>query len=177
VQSNLVLSLAKGTLARRNYMSDQTMNKSAVTEQNRARVMEMELPSSTSTPEELLRRIATLLFVLVAGLLTAFAYYASSICITVVLAAFLAILFDPVVAILEKLHLPRGVAAAVVVLARRLEAAARGCGGRGRYANSIGERARIKVYRGCAAEHGPSHCHGQSCLEPKNVAKMFVEEA
>jgi predicted PurR-regulated permease PerM len=79
--------------------------------------MEMELPSSTSTPEELLRRIATLLFVLVAGLLTAFAYYASSICITVVLAAFLAILFDPVVAILEKLHLPRGVAAAVVVLA------------------------------------------------------------
>jgi len=93
------------------------MNKSAVTEQNRARVMEMELPSSTSTPEELLRRIATLLFVLVAGLLTAFAYYASSICITVVLAAFLAILFDPVVAILEKLHLPRGVAAAVVVLA------------------------------------------------------------
>ena len=79
--------------------------------------MEMEQPSSTSTPEELLRRIATLLFVLVAGLLTAFAYYASSICITVVLAAFLAILFDPVVAILEKLHLPRGVAAAVVVLA------------------------------------------------------------
>jgi hypothetical protein len=35
------------------------------------------------------------------------------------------------------------------------------------YANSIGERARIKVYRGCAAEHGPSYCHGQSCLEPK----------
>jgi len=54
---------------------------------------------------------------LVAGLLTAFAYYASSICITVVLAAFLAILFDPLVAKLEKLHLPRGVAAAVVVLA------------------------------------------------------------
>ena len=65
----------------------------------------------------LLRRIAILLFILVAGLLTVFGYYASSICITVILAAFLAILFDPVVIILEKLHLPRGVAAAVVVLA------------------------------------------------------------
>ena len=42
---------------------------------------------------------------------------ASSICITVVLAGFLAILFDPVVVILEKLHLPRGVAAAGIVLA------------------------------------------------------------
>ena len=46
-----------------------------------------------------------------------FVYYASSICITVVLAAFLAILFDPVVVKLEKLRLPRGVAAAIVVLA------------------------------------------------------------
>jgi predicted PurR-regulated permease PerM len=51
------------------------------------------------------------------GLLTVFGYYASSICITVVLAGFLAILFDPVVVILEKLHLPRGVAAAGIVLA------------------------------------------------------------
>jgi predicted PurR-regulated permease PerM len=65
----------------------------------------------------LLRRIAILLFILVAGLLTVFGYYASSICITVILAAFLAILIDPVVVTLEKLHLPRGVAAAVVVLA------------------------------------------------------------
>jgi predicted PurR-regulated permease PerM len=53
----------------------------------------------------------------VAGLLTVFGYYASSICITVVLAGFLAILFDPVVVTLEKLHLPRGVAAAGIVLA------------------------------------------------------------
>ena len=62
-------------------------------------------------------RIAILLFILVAGLLTVFGYYASSICITVVLAGFLAILFDPVVVTLEKLHLPRGVAAAGIVLA------------------------------------------------------------
>jgi predicted PurR-regulated permease PerM len=98
-------------------MSEQATNKSAVAEQNRALVVEMPLPSSASTPDELLRRIATLLFVLVAGLLTVFAYYASSICITVVLAAFLAILFDPLVVILEKLHLPRSLAAAFVALA------------------------------------------------------------
>ena len=77
----------------------------------------MGLPSSTSPSDLLLRRIAILLFVLVSGLLTVFGYYASSICITVVLAGFLAILFDPVVVTLEKLHLPRGVAAAGIVLA------------------------------------------------------------
>ena len=77
----------------------------------------MGLPSSTSPSDLLLRRIAILLFVLVSGLLTVFGYYASSICITVVLAGFLAMLFDPVVVTLEKLHLPRGVAAAGIVLA------------------------------------------------------------
>ncbi len=97
-------------------MSDQVTNKIAVAEQSQVRVVEMALPSSTSPSDELLRRIATLLFILVAGLLTVFCYYASSLCITVVLAAFLAILFDPVVVKLEKLHLPRGVAAAAVVL-------------------------------------------------------------
>jgi predicted PurR-regulated permease PerM len=98
-------------------MSDQVTNKGAVAEQSQVPVVEMASPSSTSPSDELLRRIATLLFILVAGLLTVFGYYASSICITVVLAGFLAILFDPVVVILEKLHLPRTVAAAGVVLA------------------------------------------------------------
>ena len=84
---------------------------------NEVGLVRMAPPSSTSPSDVLLRRIAILLFILVAGLLTVFGYYASSICITVILAAFLAILFDPVVIILEKLHLPRGVAAAVVVLA------------------------------------------------------------
>jgi predicted PurR-regulated permease PerM len=79
--------------------------------------LEMAQPSSTSPFDALLCRIATLLFILVVGLLTVFAYFASSICITVVLGGFLAILFDPVVVLLEKLHLPRGVAAAGVVLA------------------------------------------------------------
>lgn len=98
-------------------MSDQVTNKSATTEQSQVGLVEVALPSSSAPSDMLLRRIAILLFILVAGLLTVFGYYASSICITVILAAFLAILIDPVVVTLEKLHLPRGVAAAVVVLA------------------------------------------------------------
>jgi predicted PurR-regulated permease PerM len=58
-------------------------------------VLEMAPPSSIPLSDKLLRRIAILLFILVAGLLTVFGCYASSICITVVLAGFLAILFDP----------------------------------------------------------------------------------
>jgi predicted PurR-regulated permease PerM len=98
-------------------MSDQVMNESAAADQSQVGLVETALPSSTAPSDMLLRRISALLFILVAGLLTVFGYYASSICITVILAAFLAILFDPVVIILEKLHLPRGVAAAAVVLA------------------------------------------------------------
>ena len=97
-------------------MSDQLTDKNSVVEQSQASVAENMPPFSTSPSDRLLRRIATLLFLLVAGMLTVFGYYASSICITIVLAAFLAILFDPLVVKLEKLRLPRGVAAAAVVL-------------------------------------------------------------
>jgi len=97
-------------------MSDQLLNK-AVAEESQVRVMEMALPAATQSSDKLLSRIAILLFVLVVGLLTVFGYYASSICITIILAGFLAILFDPVVVTLEKLHLPRSVAAAGIVLA------------------------------------------------------------
>jgi len=97
-------------------MSDHVTN-TAVTEESQLRAVEMVLAPSTSSSDKLLSRIAILLFILVAGLLTVFGYYASSICITVVLAGFLAILFDPVVVKLEKLHLPRSAAAAGVVLA------------------------------------------------------------
>jgi predicted PurR-regulated permease PerM len=90
---------------------------SEVAEQTQIHAVEMALLSSISMSEKLLRRIAALLFMLVTGLMTVFGYFASSICITVVLAAFLAILLDPVVVKLERLHLPRAVAAAVVVLA------------------------------------------------------------
>ena len=98
-------------------MSYQVTNKSAAAEQSQVRLLEMPPPSSISSSDRLLSRIAILPFILVAGLLTVFGYYASSICITVVLAGFLAILFDPLVVALEKLHLPRSVAAAVIVLA------------------------------------------------------------
>jgi len=70
-----------------------------------------------SAPDNLLSKILILLFISVAGLLTVFGYYASSICIIVVLAGFLAVLFDPLVVLLEKLHLPRGLAATGIVLA------------------------------------------------------------
>jgi len=111
------LSPTNGASARRKRMSDQVTNKNAVPEESQVRVPEMALPSSASPSDMLLRRIATLLLILVAGLLTVFGYYASSICITVILAGFLAILFGPLVVALEKLHLPRSVAAAVIVLA------------------------------------------------------------
>ena len=97
-------------------MSDQVKNKRPA-EQSQVGMVETALPFSTPPSDEVLSRIAILLFILVAGLLTAFGYYASSICITVVLAGFLAILFDPVVVVLEKLHMPRSVAAAGIVLA------------------------------------------------------------
>lgn len=97
-------------------MSDQVLNDRAIAEQSHARVTDMATAASTSTSEALLRRIATLLLILVAGVAAVFGYFASSICITVVLSGFLAILFDPVVVQLEKLRLPRGGAAAAVVL-------------------------------------------------------------
>jgi len=83
-------------------MPDQVKNKSTVAGQDQQRVIEIALPSSISTSDRILRRIATLLFLLVAGMLTVFGYHASFICITVVLAAFLAILFGPLVVKVEK---------------------------------------------------------------------------
>ena len=97
-------------------MSDQGANESEMPDLSLVREIEMAPASKPTTSETLLRRIATLLFVLVAAVVAVFSYFASSICITVVLSAFLAILFDPVVVQLERLRLPRGVAAAAVVL-------------------------------------------------------------
>ena len=97
-------------------MTDQGTNRN-VDEQSQVGLGETALPFSTPSSDKMLSRITILLFILVAGLLTVFGYFASSICITVILAGFLAILFDPVVVILEKLHLPRSVAAAGIVLA------------------------------------------------------------
>jgi predicted PurR-regulated permease PerM len=98
-------------------MFDEVVNNGAPPEQDELRVVEIALPPSTSRSGKQLGRIATLLFILVAGLLTVFGYFASSICITVVLAGFLAILFDPVVVKLERLHMPRSVATAGILIA------------------------------------------------------------
>jgi predicted PurR-regulated permease PerM len=57
--------------------------------------------------ERLLGRITALLWVVVIALAVTFFYFASSLCVTLLLAAFLAILVEPLVARLEKLHLPR----------------------------------------------------------------------
>src|SRR5215471_20172173 len=58
-------------------------------------------------------RMLTLVGVL---LLMAFCYYASSVCIAIVLAAFMAILADPAVQFLERIGLPRSLAAGLLVL-------------------------------------------------------------
>jgi hypothetical protein len=81
-----------GACAHGKRMSDQVTNKSAAAEQRQLRLLEMLPPSSISSSYELLSRIAILRFILVAGVPTVFGYYASSICITVGLAGFIAIL-------------------------------------------------------------------------------------
>lgn len=112
----LNLSPTNGASARRKRMSDQVMNERPA-EQSKVGMVETALPFSTPPSDKMLSRITILIFILVAGLLTVFGYYSSSICITVILAGFLAILFDPVVVMLETMHLPRSVAAAGIVLA------------------------------------------------------------
>src|SRR2546421_3327712 len=63
-----------------------------------------------------LARVTSLIWVVVIAIILAFAFFASSLCITLLLAAFLAILADPVVMRLERWHFPRTLAAASVVL-------------------------------------------------------------
>src|SRR5579864_1179677 len=64
-----------------------------------------------TTSEKYLPRISGLLLVIAAGVAIAFCYFASSICITLVLAAFLSILVDPVVIGMERVRIPRALAA------------------------------------------------------------------
>lgn len=61
-------------------------------------------------------RIAALLWVVVIGLVIAFCYFASSLCITLLLSAFLSILVDPVVSFLERWRIPRTISAGALVL-------------------------------------------------------------
>lgn len=64
----------------------------------------------------LLSRIAWLLGVIVLALTLAFCFFASSFCITLLLAGFLAILLDPVVTYLERWHVPRSASAGLIIV-------------------------------------------------------------
>ena len=55
-------------------------------------------------------------WILAFALLLAFCYFASSLCITVLLAAFLAIVVDPLITYLERLHIPRMISSAVMIV-------------------------------------------------------------
>src|ERR1700757_3790087 len=76
------------------------------------------LISTTNAPDRaILRNGVRLLNGILVLLIVAFCFFASSICITVILAAFLAILADPAVRTLERLRIPRFFGASLIVLA------------------------------------------------------------
>lgn len=63
-------------------------------------------PQTEPQPRPMVR-IAGLLWVVVIAIVVAFAYFASSLCITFLLAGFLALLFDPFPTYLERFRIPR----------------------------------------------------------------------
>lgn len=68
-----------------------------------------------SEPPRTLRRVAALLWVVVIAIVVFFAFFASSLCITFLLAGFLAILVDPIPTYFERWQVPRVLSAAVLV--------------------------------------------------------------
>jgi len=74
--------------------------------------------------ERLLGRITALLWVVVIALAVTFFFYASSFWITLLLSGFLAILVEPLVGRLVRLHVPRSVAATLVIVLGVLVASA-----------------------------------------------------
>src|ERR1019366_9671573 len=71
----------------------------------------------SDVPEQrLLKRIATFLGLILGTIVLAFCFFASSLCITIVLSAFLAILADPLVVRVAKIGLGRVLASGLVVL-------------------------------------------------------------
>lgn len=75
------------------------------------------LTRAVPASEKYLARVSVLLFVLALAAVTAFCFFASSICITIVLAAFLSILVDPIVVAMEHLRISRPLGAAVLLFA------------------------------------------------------------
>lgn len=62
-------------------------------------------------------QLALPLWIVAILLFIAFCYFASSLCITVVLASFLAIVVDPLIVQIERLRIPRVISVAVVIIA------------------------------------------------------------
>jgi predicted PurR-regulated permease PerM len=61
-------------------------------------------------------QIVSPLWIIALALILAFCFFASSICITLLLASFLAIIVDPLIVALERWHISRMISAAVVIL-------------------------------------------------------------
>src|ERR1700749_3101718 len=61
-------------------------------------------------------RIVGLLWVVVIAIVVAFAYFASSLCITFLLASFLALLFIPIPPFLEPFRIPRVISTGLLII-------------------------------------------------------------
>src|SRR5277367_4938578 len=76
----------------------------------------MPTDSQTAVQTELLARIAVSLRVIVISIIVVFCFVASSVCLTLLLAVFLAVLVDPAVSYLHRWHVPPSMAAALIIL-------------------------------------------------------------
>src|SRR5271154_2505926 len=61
-------------------------------------------------------KVVALLWVIVIAIVVAFGFFASSLCITFLLAGFLAILLDPIPTYFERWHVPRLLSTVVLVV-------------------------------------------------------------
>src|ERR1700687_13009 len=75
----------------------------------------LESPAIRPEPRTL-RRALALLWVVVIAIILGFCFFASSLCITFLLASFLAILVDPIPTYLERWHIPRLPSTALLVV-------------------------------------------------------------
>jgi predicted PurR-regulated permease PerM len=73
-------------------------------------------PVTGLSNQQCLERISLLLTIIVGAVGLTFCFFASSLCVTVILSALLAIVIDPLVVILAKIGLGRNIAAGVAVL-------------------------------------------------------------
>src|SRR5580700_1090155 len=80
---------------------------------SRASMPDNVQPESQPRP---LVRVVALLWVVVIAIIVAFGFFASSLCITFLLAGFLAILLDPIPSYFERFHVPRVLSTAVMVV-------------------------------------------------------------